>query len=410
MKSAVVFGVLDIGTSKTVALVVEAVPGWSFKVLGYGQGPTQGMEQGQVVDMARLTHTVARAMQQALRRAGLREPDFPVWANVSARPVHAFNHRGAVGLPQGMVTEYDVHRAEEAAQAVPVEHNQMVLHVIRRGYRLDEKPVQWPVGMYGYRLEAEVHIITAPRADVFNLKQALEGAGLTVRGFILSALAAGEAVLTDGEREMGVVVCDIGAGTTDVAVYADREVAYAGVLPLAGNHLTQDLVRILSVPWNEAERLKLEYGYATPAAVPQGEHWLTIRPFGEGEEARIRQQDVAAILEARLRQILDRVREVIDASGRADALPAGVVLTGGTARIPGLRELVMRYLKMPVRIARLQPPPTWPPSLRGPEFATTLGLVHFAQAYLAQETGPVSAAPSRNWWSRFRAFLRGLLP
>ncbi len=410
-RGALRFGVLDIGTAKTVALVLEGVPGWSVKVLGYGQAATRGVERGQVVDMPALIRTVTRAMNRARRMAKVGDGPLPIWSNLAARPVQALTHRGAVGLPNNMVEEEDVLRAEEAARAVPIEHNQAVLHIIRRGFFLDDKPVHWPVGMYGYRLEAEVHIITVPRTDLLNLKQALEDAGLLVEAFVLNPLAVGEAVLSDTEREMGVIVCDIGAGTTDVAVYAGHEVDFATVLPLGGNDLTRDLAQILSLPWQEAERLKVEHGHASPDAV-QEDQWLTIHPFGEGEAVRIRARDVAAILEARIRDIFQKVARAVREAGKWGMFPAGLVLTGGTSHLPGLRQLLARELKMPVRIARLHPNLTWPQAMSGPEYATALGVVYFAQAYLehGQGTARVPAAASGDFWSRVKAFLRGLLP
>ncbi len=404
-------GVVDIGTRKIAALVVEVRPGWPARVLGYGVAPSKGFRQGTVVDLPALGRAVARALNRALRMAGLKVERLPVWANVAVAPIKAFNHSGVVGVSQGMVDEDDVRRAEEAAQAVPVEHNQMVLHVIRRGYLLDDKPVQWPVGMYGYRLEAEVHLILVPRTEVYNLQQCIEDAGFPVEGFVLSALAAGEAALSDAEREMGVVVCDIGAGTTDVAVYVDGEVWHTDVVPIAGDRLTRDLSVVLSLPFSEAEALKVERGYASPHVVPEDADWVTIHPFGEGEPVRLHARNVAEILEARLRQLFDRVREVIVASGKEGALPAGLVLTGGTARLPGLRRMAMDYLKMPVRIARPEGRARWPRPMSGPEFVTLLGVLHFLEAYASEEAqGEGGFRPTGPFWEKVRAFLRSLLP
>ncbi len=405
------FGVIDIGTHKVAAVVVEIKPDWPPRILGYGVAPSRGMDKGTVVNLPELSRAVARVMGRALRMAQVRGRDIFVWSNVATAPVKAFNHRGVVGVTQGVVDEQDILRAEEAAQAVPVEHNQTVLHVLRRGYRLDERPVRYPLGMFGYRLEAEVHIITVPRTDIYNLKQCIEEAGLQVEGFVLNGLASGEAVLSDAERDMGVVVCDIGAGTTDVAVYADGEVCHVGVVPIGGRHLTQDLSYVLSIPLAEAERLKVQYGHAHPDMVPEDADWITIQPFGEGEAVQIHARDVAAILEARLRQLLDKVREVIVASGKENMLPAGLVITGGTARLPGLRHLTMDYLKMPVRIARPSVESRWPKPMMGPEFATLTGVLRFAQMVYEQK-GAVAASTPRGsgWWIRLRAFLRSLLP
>ncbi len=411
MTSPLTFGVLDIGTHKIAAVVVELRPGFPPRLLGYGVAPSRGMEQGAVVNLPELSRVVARVMGRALRMAQAKGKSLPIWSNVATAPVKAFNHRGVVGVTQGVVDEQDIQRAEEAAQAVPVEHNQMVLHVLRRGYRLDERPVRYPLGMFGYRLEAEVHIITVPRTDIYNLQQAIEEAGLTVEGFVLNALASGEAVLSDAEREMGVVMCDIGAGTTDVAVYADGEVCHVGVVPIGGRHLTQDLSYVLSIPLSEAERLKVRQGYAHPDVVPEDAEWITIRPFGEGEAVQIHARDVAAILEARLRQLLDRVREVVVASGKEGKLPAGLVLTGGTAHLPGLRHLAMDYLKVPVRIAKPSVPSRWPRPMTGPDFATLVGLMRFARLiYEQRDATPVSVGEAATWWGRIKRFLVSLLP
>ncbi len=402
-------GILDIGSSKIGALVVEVRPGWPARVLGFGVAPSQGLQKGVVVDMPALTRSVTRAMLRALRMARLKPARLPVWANVAVAPIKAFNNTGAAGVTQGVVDEKDVLRAEEAAQAVPLEHNQLLLHVIRRGYRLDDKEVKWPVGMYGYRLEAEVHLITVPKTEVYNLQQCIEDAGFTVEGFVLSGLAAGEAVLSEGEREMGVVVCDIGAGTTDVAVYVDGEVCHTDVIPIAGHNLTRDLSVVLSIPFHEAESLKRDHGFASPNVVPRDADWVTFRPFGEGDPVRLHPRHVAEILEARLRQIFDRVRETLKTSGKADALPAGLVLTGGTARLPGLRQMAMEYLKMPVRIARPEGRAHWPQQMGGPEFTTLLGVLQFVEAYASEQAAPAPAVEA-TWGQRLLTFLRGLLP
>ncbi len=404
--------VLDVGTHKVAGVLV----GWSEnglpQVLGYGTAPSRGLDKGAVVNPLEVTRAIERVLSRAQRLAQVNRTGLVAWSNLVATPVKTLHHRGVVGVTQGVVEEDDIRRAEEAAQAVPSEHNRFTLHVLRRGYRLDDREVEYPLGMFGYRLEAEVYIITVPRTDVFNLRQCIEETGVQVEGFVFNALASGEAVLSAAEREMGVVVCDIGAGMTDVAVYAQGQVVHVDAIPRGGRHLTLDLSFVLSLPYAEAESLKVQHGYALPDAVPEEAEWLHIRPFGEGRAVRIHPRDVAAILEARVREILDRVREVIVASGYEGRLPAGLVLTGGTARLPGLQRLAMEYLKMPVRVASPEVPTRWPKPMSGPEFATLVGVMRFARlVYDSESTArSANARQGRGLWPAFKRFLRSLLP
>lgn len=405
--------VLDVGTQKVAGVVLSMPSGGLPQVLGYGMAPSRGVDKGVVVNPPEVTRAVERVLARALRLAQVPREGMPVWSNLAATPVKTLTHRGVVGVTQGMVEEEDLRRAEEAAQAVPAEHNRFILHVLRRGYRLDEREVEYPLGMYGYRLEAEVYIITVPKTDVFNLRQCIEETGVQVEGLVLNALASGEAVLSAAEREMGVVVCDIGAGLTDVAIYAQGQVVHVDVIPRGGRHLTLDLSYVLSLPFTEAEQLKLQHGYAHPDAVPEEAEWLFIRPFGEGREVRIHPRDVAAILEARVREMLGQIHEVIAASGYEGRLPAGVVLTGGTAQLPGLRRLAMEYLKMPVRIGLPEVPARWPKPMTGPEFATLAGVARFARMMYETPSGIGFKASRRHKsgvWESIKGFLRSLLP
>ncbi len=404
MEAPVVVG-LDIGTTKVCALVARlegAVP----RVIGVGLEPSQGMSKGLVTDIQALSQAVQRAVEKAERTSGLVIESALV--SLAGAQVAGEISRGVAGVRGGRVSERDVARALEAAQAVAVPHNREVVHVVHRGFTLDEQErVHNPLGMYGYRLEAEVYVISALKSAIANLRQAVESAGVSVAGFVLNPLAAGEAVLEDTEREMGVVVVDIGGGTTDLAIYIGGDVWHTAVIPVGGNHITNDLVYVLHLPPQEAEQIKIRFGHALPQEVPP-EEFVTIHPYGEAQGVKMPRWQMAQIIEARVQEIFQFVRQEIHRSGYEGLLPAGVVLTGGVSDLPGVREMAREVLALPVRVARPQRISGMIDRIRKPAFATSVGLLHWPRLTGAEALEPrteqqPSAHPLLEW-------LRRLLP
>ena len=238
----------------------------------------------------------------------------------------------------GIIDASDVDRALDQARTIAIPHDREVVHVIQRAFSVDgQEGIRAPVGMHGYRLEAETHIITASASTVDNLRQCIVAARVEPQAFVLNPLASGEVVLTDQERQMGVAVCDIGGGTTDLAIYVEGDVWHTMVLAVGGNHLTQDIAHGLRLPVTQAEEMKKQQGHAVRADVG-AEEYFSVKPFGEEQPVRINRQDLAHIIEARTAEIFGLILQEVKRSGYDGLLPAGMVLTGGTSALPGIRK------------------------------------------------------------------------
>jgi cell division protein FtsA len=286
------------------------------------------------------------------------------------------NSRGVAGITgQRGVTLDDVDRAMEAARAIAIPHNREVLHVVPRSYSLDgQERVRSPIGMHGFRLEVEAHIITALSTSVANLEQAVQGAGVLVDRFILNPLAAGDAILTSQEREAGVVVIDIGGGTTDLAIFIEGTVWHTSVIPFGGDTITNDITYLTHIPFETAEAVKVQYGHAMPRGVDPLET-LLVEPFGEGMPTEIPRNKLAEIIEARVEEIFDLVHKEIKRSGYDGLLRAGAVITGGSSQLPGIRDVSAKVLNMPVRVAKPERLTGMADALRNPAYSTSVGLL-----------------------------------
>jgi cell division protein FtsA len=407
-----IFVGLDIGTSKITALVGHLDPENRVRVIGLGLVPSAGMRKGGVVSLEALARAIETAKDKAERTSGYEISSALI--SLSGQQVNSMNSKGMAGVSGRTIGFDDVARALEAARSIAVPYNREIVHVIPRGFVVDgQDGIKSALGMHGYRLEVEAHIVTDSATALRNMEKCIEAAGLTVDGWVLSSLAAGETVLTETEREMGVVVCDIGGGTCDLAIYIEGSVWHTAVIPVGGDHLTNDIAQGLHLPAETAESVKRRHGLAAKA-MAEGDQAFAVRPFGQGEAVQIRQDDLATILEPRVEELFGLVRQEIKRSGYDGLLPAGVVLTGGTSQLPGIRQVASDVLRLPVR-------QSGPDDLRGlvdqlhsPAYSASLGLLHWAK--LQQEQfmldgrgySPLSLAK----WDLARAadFLKRLLP
>src|SRR5450759_1040387 len=325
MDEPVVVGI-DIGTTKVCTLIARVEGERSLRILGVGIEPSQGIRKGTIVDLAAASQSIARSVEKAQRTSGLEVGSALV--SLAGSHVSSINSRGVVGIAGGVIDQDDVMRALDAAQAVAIPHNREIIHVIQRGFIVDgQEGIHTPNGMHGYRLEVEAHIITAAAATVENLRQCVAASGVTVSQFVLNPLASAEVVLSETERQMGAVVCDIGGGTTDMAIYIDGDVWHTMVLAVGGNHVTSDIAHGLRLPLNQAEDVKKQHGHAVEAEVDPHETFM-VRTFGEDKPVQVSCKELANIIEARVEEIFDLVLQVIKRSGYDGLLPAGMILTG----------------------------------------------------------------------------------
>jgi cell division protein FtsA len=412
MDDPIVVG-LDIGTTKVCTLVARLEGETDLRVLGVGIEPSQGIKGGSVVDLGAASQSISRSIEKAERTSGLEITSALV--SLAGSHVSAIHSKGAVGISGGVIDQEDVWRALDAAQAVAIPHNREVIHVIQRGFTVDgQEGIQTPVGFSGYRLEVEAHIITAAASTVENLRQSVQASGVTVSQFVLNPLASAEVVLSKTEREMGVCVCDIGGGTSDLAIYINGDVWHTMVIPVGGAHITQDIAIGLRVSPEQAEQVKKQYGHAIKSEIGE-EEFFTLRSFGEDQPMQVSRRDLAHIIEARVDEIFSLLQQEIRRSGYDGMLPAGMVLTGGTSLLPGIRPLASRILKMPVRVAKPENLVGLVDQLQSPAFATSVGLLKWAE--LMNETMDSSTRPHSKGrsipvtnWEDIKGWLKRLLP
>lgn len=418
MEQPVVVGI-DVGTTKICTLVAREDGPGQINIIGVGVEPSQGIRKGVVVDLAAASQAVSRSIEKAERTSGLEITSALV--SLAGSQVSSVNSRGVVGISERVIDQDDVARAIEAARAVAIPHNREIIHVIQRGFNVDgQEGIRNPLGMHGYRLEVETHIITASAASVENLRQCVGASGVEISQFVLNPLASAEVVLNETERQMGAVVVDMGGGTTDMAIFIDGDVWYTSVIAVGGNHVTSDIAHGLRLPMSQAEEIKIQHGHALKAEVGPAE-FFNVRPFGEQESVQINRQELAVIIEARAEEIFGLVLQEIKRSGYDGLLPAGMVLTGGASSLPGIRTLANNTLGVPVRIAKPENLVGMADKLDSPAFSTSVGLLRWA--FLMSEYAPQggkrrsgvsgSTAPVQGGgldWEKIKNWLRRLLP
>lgn len=382
---------IDVGTTKVCTLVGRIEDRKDIRILGVGIEPSEGIKKGSIVDLEAASQAIIRSVKRAESTSGLEITTALV--SMAGAHVSSVNSRGSVGIGAGVIEAYDVLRVLDQARAVAIPHDREIVHVIQRGFAVDgQDGIRSPVGMHGYRLEVEAHIITAANATVDNLRQCVDAAGVQIQQFVLNPLASAEVVLTDQEREMGVAVCDIGGGTTDMAIYVDGDVWHTMVLAVGGNHVTQDVAHGLRLPVAQAEEIKKQRGHAVRGEVGADEYF-SIRPFGEDRPVQINRQDLAHIIEARVEEIFRLTVQEIKRSGYDGLLPAGMVLTGGASDLPGIKRIASEVLELPIRTAGPEDLIGLVDRLHSPAFSTSVGLLRWALTMHSHEIKPRQRRP-----------------
>jgi cell division protein FtsA len=404
---------IDVGTTKVCTLVGRVEDNKSIRIIGVGIEPSDGIKKGIIVDLTAASRAITRSVEKAEHTSGLEITTALV--SLAGAHVSSINSRGSAGIPNGLIEAMDVNRALEQAQAIAIPHDREIVHVVQRGFTVDgQGGIRTPVGMHGYKLEVETHIITAAGATVDNLRQAVAAAGVEIQQFVLNPLASAEVVLTEEERQMGVAVCDIGGGTTDLAIYVDGDVWHTMVLAVGGNHITQDIAHGLRLAVQQAEEVKKQQGYAIRAEIGR-EEFFSIRPFGEDHPVQISRHDLAHIIEARTEETFGLILQEIKRSGYDGLLPAGIVLTGGTSALPGIRNVASRVLGMPVRTAGPENLIGLVDKLNSPSYSTSVGLLRWALTMHAHDLA-VSSHRRRNRGERMfnmdtvKTWVKRLLP
>jgi cell division protein FtsA len=367
---------LDIGTTKVCTIVAE-VAGDSGRVdiLGVGVAPSTGMRRGVVVDIDQTTRAIEESVQKASRMAGA--DIHAVIVGVTGEHIASLNSRGVIAIthPDREVTQDDVDRVLDNSKVIVLPPDREIIHAIPRGYSLDgQNGIRSPVGMSGTRLEVETHIVTGATSFLRNVITCVERANLHVEDLVLEPIATAEAVVQSAERELGVVLVDIGGGTSDIAVFRNGDITYSAVVPIGGYYVTRDISAGLRADAQEAERVKLEFGQARAAAVPEEAAFEYVQLGADGM-ATESQAFLAEIIEPRVTEMFQMIRRELVRSGYAEALPAGMVLSGGGAMLTGLRDLAVEVTELPTRIGFPTGVGGLAETVSAPSFATGVGLV-----------------------------------
>lgn len=349
MKEGQLVAGLDIGSAKITTVIGEISHTGAVDVIGEGTVPSEGIKRGAVVNLERTTVAIRRSLEAAERVAGVRVRD--VYVGVPGVHARSVSSHGLAAVRGQEITQADVDRAIENAQAIPTEPHYEVLHVLPQEFTIDgQDGIKNPVGMHGVRLEADVHLVSAASGPLANLRRCAHEAGLNVRGFMLQSLAAGMATLDSGEQDQTVVVIDIGGGTTNVGVFVRGNLALSTSVPIGGDHVTSDLAQILRIPFEEAEKVKLRYGAALPE-LAEPDLTLEITSASGGLHV-ISAHELSRVIRPRMAEIYSLIREDIGELGPVELLASGVIVTGGGAQLRGAAELARERLRLPVRVGR----------------------------------------------------------
>ncbi|OGZ95403.1 MAG: cell division protein FtsA [Candidatus Sungbacteria bacterium RIFCSPHIGHO2_01_FULL_50_25] len=403
---------LDIGTSTIHTIVAEEQRReGGLRILGVGVAPSAGVRRGAIVDIEEAAQAIRKSVDEARRSSGV--PIKSVWVSVGGTAIFVSSSRGVVAVSRadGEISHEDVKRAVAAAQSfLPRQPNRETLHIIPRDFKVDnESGVKDPVGMHGVRLEADTLIIECSSSFLKNLTKTIEHVGLSVDDYVFSPLATAEAVLTKRQKELGVLLLDIGGGTASFVVYEEGAPMQAGVLPVGGAHITNDIAIGFRTHVDVAEAVKLAYGSCIPDDLPKREH-VRLADFVEGETAVYSRRELAEIIEARMGDVFELLARELKKINRTELLPAGVVMVGGTSLLPGILGLARKEMRLPIERGILQEFSSAADDTTMPSFAPAFGVVLWAYK-MAREDGAGWGRGFQSFsGSRWAHWLRSLIP
>ena len=368
---------LDIGTSKVVAIVGEVNAENGIEIIGIGSHPSRGLKKGVVVNIESTVQSIQRAVEEAELMAGCQIHS--VHAGIAGSHIKSLNSHGIVAIRDKEVTHGDVERVIDAARAVAIPADQKILHVLPQEFIIDnQEGIREPVGMSGVRLEAKVHLVTGAVSAAQNIIKCVRRCGLEVDDIILEQLASSYAVLSEDEKELGVCLVDIGGGTTDIAVFSEGAIRHTAVIPIAGDQVTNDIAVAMRTPSQYAEDIKIKYACAL-TQLANADESIEVPSVGDRPARRLARQTLAEVVEPRYEELFTLVQAELRRSGFEDICAAGVVLTGGTAKMEGAVDLAEEIFHMPVRLGMPQGVAGLVDVVRNPIYATGVGLLLFGQ-------------------------------
>ena len=369
---------LDIGTTKICCIVGEIVDGGPHPVIdiiGIGTAPSSGLRKGVVINIDHTVDSIGKAVEEAELMAGVEIGS--VFTGIAGGHIKSFNSNGIVAIKDKEITAQDVQRVIDAAKAVAIPLDREVIHIIPQEYVIDDQDgIRDPIGMNGVRLEAKVHIVTGAVSSAQNIIKCANRAGLNVSEICLEPIASAEAVLSQDEKELGVILVDIGGGTSDIAIFREGALVHTGVLAVGGNHITNDIAVGLRTPMNEAERVKIQYGCAM-ASLVNPEETMEVPGVGGRKSRVVSRRLLAEIIEPRVEEMFSLIHREVQKSGHLDLLSGGVVITGGTTLLEGMPEMAEFIFEMPVKRGIPQGIGGLRDVVNSPKFATAVGLLKY---------------------------------
>ena len=396
---------LDIGTAKVMVVVAEVMPDGMLKLAGLGVSPSNGLKRGVVVNIDATVQSIQQALKEAELMADCKITR--VYTGITGAHIRGINSSGMVAVKDREVTPADVARVVETARAINISTDQRLLLVEPQEFVIDGQDVKEPIGMSGIRLEAKVHIVTGAQSAAENIIKCVRRCGLEVEQLMLNPLASSLAVLTDDEKELGVAMVDIGAGTTDVAIFTNGAIRHTAVIPIAGDLITSDIAMALRTPTKDAEDIKVESGFAKQLLADPDQQ-VEVPGLGDRGPRMLSKQALAGVIEPRIEEIFSLVQQVVRESGYEEVLSSGIVLTGGSCVMPGMVELGEDIFLKPVRRGNPKYRGALSDMVAQPRAATVMGLLEEARLArlrgfkVAQKNGSMKTA-----FGRFRDFIVG---
>lgn len=397
---------LDIGTYKVVAVVAELRPDGAYEVIGMGQTESKGLKKGVVVNIEATVQSIQKALEEAELMADCKIGE--VFTGIAGSHIRSFNSSGMVAIKDKEVTSTDVARVIETAKAVNIPTDQQILHILTQEFIIDgQEDVREPIGMSGIRLEVKVHIVTGAVSAAQNIVKCVRRCGLEVHDLILQPLASSLAVLTEDEKELGVVLVDIGSGTTDIAIFSEGAIRHTAVIPIAGDQITNDIAMALRTPTPDAEDIKIQYGIAKQVLADPDE-MIDVPGVGDRGPRTLSRQALAAVIEPRVEELFSLVHQVVRESGYEELLSSGVVLTGGTAMMPGMVELGEDMFLKPVRVGVPEYRGNLHEVVKSPRYATVMGLLQEGRVQRVRgRKVVVQSGSAKQIWTRMKEWFIG---
>ena len=397
---------LDIGTSKVVAIVGEIVEDGSLNIVGIGSHRSRGLKKGTVVNIESTVDSIQHAIAEAEMMAGCQIHS--VYAGIAGSHIRSMNSHGIVAIRDGEVERADIERVIEAAQAVAIPADQKVLHILPQEYLIDAHDgVKEPLGMSGVRLEAKVHLVTCAINAAQNIEKCIRRCNLEVDEIILEQLASSYSVLTEDEKELGVCLVDIGGGTSDIAIFTEGAIRHTGVIPIAGDQVTNDIAMALRTPTDNADEIKIKYACALTQLANDADS-IKVPSVGDRPPRELSRQSLAEVVEPRYVELFTLVQQELQRSGFEHLLAAGIVLTGGTSKMEGVVELAEEIFHAPVRIGAPHNVAGLADIVRNPVYSTGVGLLLYGLKQFQERGGIVAKGePQVNLVGRVKSWFQG---